>query len=182
MSNFHKFAKTLPVGKIADQLLLNRHLWGLYPHRTSYPGTAHSDIVDIWIRYPELEDATPESMLHELECVNYQGFFELPAARQAIFKMMRLVDGERLGRCLITKLKPGGQIAPHIDEGDAAQYYDRFHLVIQSNEKSQFICNNEMAIMRDGEIWWFDNKKTHEVINDGNTDRIHLIADIRVSS
>lgn len=181
MNNFHRFSKHFCVGKIADQLLLNRHLWGLYPHRTIYPGTAHSDIVDIWMRYPELDGATPEYMLNALECVNYQGFFELPAARQAIFKMMRLVDGERLGRCLITKLKPGGKISPHIDEGDAAQYYDRFHLVIQANERSKFICGNEEVVMRSGEIWWFDNKKTHEVINNGDADRIHLIADIKVS-
>ncbi len=35
--------------------------------------------------------------------------------------------------------------------------------------------------MKAGEAWWFDNSQEHEVVNNGITDRIHLIVDIRTS-
>jgi len=32
--------------------------------------------------------------------------------------------------------------------------------------------------MREGELWWFDNKALHEAMNLGSEDRIHLIFDV----
>lgn len=32
--------------------------------------------------------------------------------------------------------------------------------------------------MREGELWWFDNKAVHEARNDSASDRIHLIFDL----
>jgi aspartyl/asparaginyl beta-hydroxylase (cupin superfamily) len=32
--------------------------------------------------------------------------------------------------------------------------------------------------MREGELWWFDNKQEHEARNDSEYDRIHLIFDL----
>ena len=32
--------------------------------------------------------------------------------------------------------------------------------------------------MREGELWWFDNRAVHEAFNDGDEDRIHLIFDL----
>jgi hypothetical protein len=181
MNNFHKLSRIIYAGNISDELHLRGHLWGQFPHRTDLPGSAHGDVLDIWLRYPEIEGATAEQVFNELECVNYQGFFELPAARNAIFEVSRIVGGERIGRCLITKLKPGGKISPHIDEGPAPQYYDRFHLVVESNPESKFMCGDESVVMKPNEIWWFDNKKTHSVTNDGEKDRVHLIMDIKIS-
>ena len=31
----------------------------------------------------------------------------------------------------------------------------------------------------EGEVWWFDNARTHEVVNNSAGDRIHMIVDIR---
>ena len=36
----------------------------------------------------------------------------------------------------------------------------------------------EDARMREGELWWFDNKQEHEAFNDGEADRIHFIFDL----
>jgi hypothetical protein len=33
--------------------------------------------------------------------------------------------------------------------------------------------------MPKGTIWWFDNEKEHEVINNSANDRIHMVVDIR---
>ena len=32
--------------------------------------------------------------------------------------------------------------------------------------------------MREGELWWFDNKQVHEAFNDAQAERIHLIFDL----
>ncbi|MGK7915145.1 MAG: aspartyl/asparaginyl beta-hydroxylase domain-containing protein [Prochloraceae cyanobacterium] len=32
--------------------------------------------------------------------------------------------------------------------------------------------------MKPGELWWFDNKKPHEAINEADDWRIHLIFDV----
>jgi hypothetical protein len=33
--------------------------------------------------------------------------------------------------------------------------------------------------MAPGEVWWFDNSKMHEVINNSADDRLTMIVDIR---
>lgn len=32
--------------------------------------------------------------------------------------------------------------------------------------------------MREGQLWWFDNRQVHEARNDGKEERIHLIFDL----
>jgi hypothetical protein len=35
--------------------------------------------------------------------------------------------------------------------------------------------------MATGDIWWFNNRIEHEVINNSATERIHMVVDIRTS-
>jgi hypothetical protein len=93
---------------------------------------------------------------------------------------MRRVEGEQLGRVLITKLAPGNQITPHEDGGAPATFYDRYHIMLQNGPGSLFHCGDETVTMKAGDVWHFDNTKTHSVINNSRDDRITLIADIRV--
>ena len=39
-------------------------------------------------------------------------------------------------------------------------------------------CGEEEVGMRQGELWWFDNKKPHESFNRSDEERIHLIFDL----
>ena len=39
-------------------------------------------------------------------------------------------------------------------------------------------CGDEEVTMREGELWWFDNKEEHEARNESDHDRIHLIFDL----
>lgn len=96
-------------------------------------------------------------------------------------KVMARVSGERLGRCMINRVRPGGKIHPHADTPEHANYYDRFHLVLETNEKALFRAEDEMVQMRTGDLWWFQNAVEHEVRNEGDTDRVHLIIDIKTS-
>jgi hypothetical protein len=94
---------------------------------------------------------------------------------------MAYVHGERLGRVMINKIAPGGVIYPHADTPEHAEYYSRFHIVLQSQPGVVFRAGDEQVYMATGEVWWFDNKQEHEVINNSADDRIHMIVDIRTS-
>lgn len=87
-------------------------------------------------------------------------------------------EGKRVARVLLAKLKPHGQVYPHVDGGDYYQIRDRYHLVLASASGSNMICGNEEVVMREGDVWWFDNKQLHAASNTSASDRTHLIFDL----
>ena len=124
------------------------------------------------LRLPESDGAT--------ECISQPVLQELSEAIPYIFGLMSLVRGERLGTVLLTLVKPGGRILPHADMKGMDKYYDRFHIVLQSNPEVLFRAGDERVYMAAGEVWWFDHTVEHEVQNHGICNRIHLIVDIKL--
>jgi hypothetical protein len=114
------------------------------------------------------------------ESIDYPAYALLPEARPIIMSLMAYVGGTRLGRVMINKLRPGGKIFPHCDTPAHAEYYSRFHIVLASDPGNVFRCEDEQLCMRPGEIWWFNNKLEHEVINNSASDRINIVCDIRI--
>lgn len=153
-------------------------LWNENNLRTTHPQSPHIQAEDIWLRFNQVKSNVTDA-IDDTVCINYPAWYRLPQARQIIFDLMRRVEGEQLGRCLITKLSPGKQILPHEDGGAPAEWYDRYHVMLQNTPGSIFRCADEAVFMRPGEVWWFDNCKEHEVINNGSDDRITMIVDIR---
>ena len=86
-------------------------------------------------------------------------------------------DGE-LGRAKLVRLRPGHRVYPHIDRGEYYKVRDRYHLILHSPAGSPLVAGDEATRMREGELWWFDNKQMHEACNDGDADRIHFIFDL----
>ncbi|NHA13635.1 aspartyl/asparaginyl beta-hydroxylase domain-containing protein [Thioalkalivibrio sp. XN279] len=82
------------------------------------------------------------------------------------------------GRARFACLPPGKTVLPHIDRGEYYRLRDRYHLVIRSEHGSVLNAGNESVRMREGELWWFDNKAVHDACNDSASDRIHLIFDL----
>ncbi|MEO8296355.1 MAG: aspartyl/asparaginyl beta-hydroxylase domain-containing protein [Burkholderiales bacterium] len=161
-------------------IAMRSHLWNQNTLRTTHPSSAHSQADDIWLRFNKLgEDLA--SVVDDVACINYPALAELPQARPLIFGLMARVEGEQLGRCLITRLKPGACITPHCDGGAPATFYDRFHILLQSQPGALFRAGDEQVQMKAGEVWWFDNTQEHEVRNHSSDDRITMIVDIRVS-
>ena len=179
MRNFLQIgtADTLP---LLHALTLQPDLWNAVPVRTTYPGSAHRDASDILLRFNRL-DADAEAMFAEHEVSNLPPLAALPQARPLIFDLMRRVEGERLGRVVITRLPPGGEIKPHADEGDYAAYYSRYHVMLQNPSDSWFRCGGEDLYMAPGTVWWFNSGLPHAVYNRGDADRITMIVDIRSS-
>lgn len=179
MKNFQLMA-SINIMPLMIQVARQADLWKADTYLRDYPQGPFGDTETIFLRFPpasvtELERGTKD----QHECVWMDGALHLPAARQMIFNLMATVEGERLGRVMINKLRPGGRIYPHADTPAHAEYWDRFHIVLQSLPGNNFRCGDETISMRTGEVWWFQNAIEHEVVNNSADDRIHMVVDIR---
>jgi outer membrane protein assembly factor BamB/orotate phosphoribosyltransferase len=84
----------------------------------------------------------------------------------------------QLSRATIVRLKPKSRVDRHIDVGSYYLIRDRFHLVLYSSAGSVLMSGGEQVRMREGELWWFDNKQYHEAYNESDEWRIHYIFDL----
>lgn len=192
MKNFQLIHQGLSTVGLLLSLKTKPHLWDQNTLRTATEGTPHKEVNDIWLRMNDLSkciQSDPENkFVDHRESINYPAMAELPQARNMIMSLMTTVGGERLGRCFISKMKPGTSIGRHSDIGDDLsvhydneQYYHRYHIVLQGGAGSMFMCGEEQVNMRTGEVWWFDGSEEHEVVNNSTDDRIHIVCDIKVS-
>ena len=101
----------------------------------------------------------------------------LPRTRDFVAQLAHRMHG-RPGRAALVLLRPHGRVYPHIDRGIYYQLRDRYHLVLRSAAGSRLRAESDEVRMREGELWWFDNRVPHEAFNDADTDRIHLIIDV----
>lgn len=160
-------------------------LWKEDTYLRDFPQGPFAQIESIMLRFPVKSVVEMQSELEKIdqhESVDYPAYATLTEARPIVMGLMAQVGGERLGRVMINKIAPGGRIFPHADTPSHAEYYDRFHVVLQSAPGVDFRAGDEHVYMGTGEVWWFDNSKEHEVINNSAVDRIHMIVDIRTSA
>jgi aspartyl/asparaginyl beta-hydroxylase (cupin superfamily) len=75
-------------------------------------------------------------------------------------------------------LKSNSKIDKHIDAGKSLSICHRVHIPIITNKNVLFEIDNEIKNLKEGEMWEINNsEKIHSVVNNSNTDRIHLIVD-----
>jgi aspartyl/asparaginyl beta-hydroxylase len=165
---------------LLSQLQRQPELWKADTYLRDYPQGPFGDTETVFLRFPpasvsELERGEKD----QHECVWMDGIVHLPSARPLILWLMARMEGERLGRCMINKLRPGGKIYPHADTPVHANYWDRHHIVLQASKGANFRCGEETIHMSQGDVWWFQNALEHEVHNNGQLERIHMIVDIR---
>jgi hypothetical protein len=71
-----------------------------------------------------------------------------------------------------------------VDEGWHVEYYEKLYLSLRSAPGAEFWCEgsdgfHEKLEPRPGEVWLFDNRKPHWVINHSGYDRVTLIVCVR---
>lgn len=174
---FERVAACLDVSPIAARLEQMPHLWDEITVRQEYTGTAHKDTQCIYARGPY--KFTPWFYLYDLGAYDYPAMDALsdvlvPVLRPLLKDVLRV---QELGRVLIVKLKPGGVVTPHIDEGTYADHFARFHVAVTGTDQATLTAGPNTQDFTPGEAWWFDHKVLHSARNDGDTDRIHIIID-----
>lgn len=179
MQNFLKIAN-VNVMPLMAAIIRQPELWNQHDLRQTFEDSPHKEVSDIWLRFNDMSDHDEKSVGDDCEAVDQVAFLKLPQARSLIFDLMRFVEGQRLGRVMITKLTPGKRIYPHADiKGKYAKYYNRYHIILQNLPGSVFRCGNESPCMNAGDIYWFNAAEEHEVINNSSDDRLTLIVDIK---
>lgn len=188
MKNFQCIAVNVDVMPLLHAVQRRPELWNQHQWRTTYKGTPHVNVSDIWLRYSspdmttDIENTVP--VTNDTAPVWFPAFKELPQCRPIIFDLMRRLEAYELGRVLITKIPPGGRILPHKDATGAytdTQDGSRYHIVLQGNPGSLFHCGDEQVCMRTGEVWHFNHLEEHAVTNNSDDDRIHLLVDVRTA-
>lgn len=180
MKNLFRLAGGINMVPLMAQIMRQADLWKADTYLRDYPQGPFEDVQTIFLRFPPASVTEMEREAKDQhECVWMDGALHLPAARSLVFSLMTTVDGERLGRVMLNKIRPGGRIFPHADTPVHATYWDRFHYVVQSTPGVMFRVGEEKVNMQTGEAWWFQNLIEHEVVNNSAEDRIHLVIDIR---
>jgi len=155
--------------------LMNTPSWQDITIRQTYEGSAHADTETIFIRGPK--SFYPEDYFNDLGSYDYPHMNLFPQAMVLIEQLREMLPIIELGRVLIVKLKPGGYVTPHIDEGLYADHFARFHVVISTNSECVNTTGGQSLHWEAGSVWWFNHKMTHTATNNGLTDRIHMIVD-----
>jgi hypothetical protein len=79
-------------------------------------------------------------------------------------------------RARITCLKAGAKSLVHKD-ADNNEYMARIHIPLITNPKCVFIQNGHNLYMEPGSVWMVWVNQWHQIRNDSNEDRYHLIMD-----
>ena len=80
-------------------------------------------------------------------------------------------------RIIMTRLRAGGAIKPHIDGGYSLKRCHRIHLPLITNEMCTFTTGDTTLHMRAGEMWEINNRQLHSVENGGGEARVHMVLD-----
>ncbi|WKJ88754.1 aspartyl/asparaginyl beta-hydroxylase domain-containing protein [Methylomonas montana] len=185
MKNMFLLDQNVDVSQLAFELHTHPELWNADRERTSFSASPHRDCDDIWVRY---NDKTPYVEKGDFSGFNdlhfpvwYPAYYQLPSLNALIWMLMGAVRGEHLGGILISRVKPGQKIHPHIDRSWHVDFYDKFNVCVKGAPGSAFIWTDDRETMpgRTGDIYHFTNSTTHEVVNESDQDFILLAICIR---
>lgn len=179
MNRFTLIAEGIDVTPLALELARNETLWDRNPERRTYPGSPHSEMVDITARYMPEGDVTLAARGGEHRNVFWPAWYALPALRPLVFGLMARVQAVELGSIIITRLPPGGRIRPHSDRGSWAPEYYHCKAHVTARGAARVTCADDVCDFRCGQAWTFDNLLEHSVENIGNTDRVSVIVSMR---
>ncbi|MEO5626999.1 MAG: aspartyl/asparaginyl beta-hydroxylase domain-containing protein [Dokdonella sp.] len=188
MNNFLKITSGLSVMPLLLAIRRRPELWKEDTYLRDYPQGPFGDTETIMLRFPVKRVADTEAELKDIlstydqhENIDYPAYALLHEARPLVMDLMAFVKGERLGRVMVNKLRPGGRVFPHADTPVHAEYWTRFHIVLSAKPGCVIRCDDEQLQFQTGDCFWFNNKLEHEVNNNSADDRISMVVDIRTS-
>ncbi|HSB74281.1 MAG TPA: aspartyl/asparaginyl beta-hydroxylase domain-containing protein [Terriglobales bacterium] len=170
------------VAPLVAEIAAHPEVWNQHKLRTESYGTPHTQVSDIWVRYNPWRNFNGDAaafVLEPHESEWYPVAESIPAVVRLIDQVMQEVGGKELGGVLITKVPPGGEVAPHIDQGWHSRYYEKFAVQLLGNQDQVFWFEDCELRPEPGDLYTFDNSKLHAVYNRSDEDRMTLIICIR---
>lgn len=176
-SRFVRIATGIDVTPFLSELAADPEMWLANTSRQRKVG-CQRDTQNIFLRVakkPLPPGARNANDVHGSRVTRVASLF--PTALAFCQRVANLQGGE-LGRATLVALQPQGWVRPHVDAGAYYRIRDRFHLVLRSPEGSPLTARDETVVMREGELWAFDNKSEHDARNPADAPRVHLIFDV----
>ena len=177
MPSIRRLDLKLEVGPAVNQIEDNPEFWDLHKTRTEAYGSPH-DVSDIWVRYNDIANFGPDFNDKHVS-VWYPCIDTLNYLLPLIAHVYEYVGGVELGGVLITRIRPGKEVKPHVDAGWHAGYYDKFAVQLQGNQDQCFHFEDSELRPEPGDVYTFDNSRLHWVTNDSQVDRMTLIICIK---
>jgi WD40 repeat protein len=130
----------------------------------------------------------------QLEHINKEFVMQDTELRKSLPQVEHLLNkfpGD-LHRVRLMSLSPkGGELKRHTDQVDPDSGVQdgkimRFHFPLTTNESVVFSTwevdgTRKNVHMKTGECWYLDTRKPHQAINNGDTNRIHLVVDVEAN-
>ena len=174
----HKLLKSgFNVDSAQHELENHPECWRELTFRQDFEGSAHTDTETIYLRGPT--EISPNAMIHSTKAINYPIIQRLPHCVELATYIMQYMQPKEVGRIVIVNLKPHKSVSAHIDEGEYADYYKRYHVPIKTNSLVHHYSQNDYVIMQKGELWEYAHKLPHHTVNLSDSDRWNMIFDFR---
>lgn len=172
-----KVADGFEVERLQQDLAENADAWDRHTERTAFYGSPHAGVSDIWVRYRDRADyrGDPSFFAEPHESVWYPVIQQLPAAWSLARKVARRMGWHTLGGVMITRIRPGHEVAWHVDSGWHANQYRKVGLQILGNQQQAFQFDDCEFRAEPGDLYEFINQRRHRVINESDSDRITMI-------
>jgi hypothetical protein len=102
----------------------------------------------------------------------------MPYAREII---EQLIPAPTM-RCLLARLPAGGSVAPHIDQAPYFSKTIRIHVPVISHDQAWMLADDQVYLMKPGEVWALNNSSLHAVWNAHDSEsRTHMICDFTMT-
>lgn len=164
------------VQPLVSELAAHPELWNEHRQRLNGP---HSEVSDIWVRFNPVENfdpANPAAFVDEHVPEWYPGSELIPSVKTLCDEIGKETGETDLLGVLITKIPAGGEVKAHTDSGWHAAVTTKYAVQLAGNfEQSFYVEGNELRTQT-GDLFTFDNSKTHGVLNPSKEDRITLIS------
>ncbi len=181
MNNFRLVATGLDVSGVQEEIQANPSLWWEYTGRQKLGVQVDTLTIPLRTHAFSAFSSTSVNDIQQSELTPQAK--RLPVTLALLQTILGYFpQGSELARAMLVLLRPYCRVYSHIDRG--AYYVDRkrYHLGISVPcSGSILISGSEDVSIKDGELWWFDNKRQHEALNMSADHRIHLIFDITPS-
>lgn len=163
----------LDTSEASRELTSNAPLWDAFTTRQTTQGSPHVDTKCIPLRgllsFPFALGVTrPRTQFAPL----------LPACMALANRVLAGLPVAEVGLVMLAKLRPGGRIIPHPDEGPYAEHFSRYHVVIDAAAGNWFSVAGQHANPEQGDLFTFNHHLVHSAGNDSERDRIHMILDL----
>lgn len=105
-----------------------------------------------------------------------------PKTHTFMQKIYDFLGADQSGVCVFYYLSPGAVLHAHRDlTGASSNARIRFHVPIITNDKVFFNVSKKRVIMSHDELWALDTSYLHEVKNESDETRVHIVIECNIN-